>query len=255
MLSVISVGDFFVMEGTPFIDIPVMISGGENIANATVGFSVGDGGPILSGTETVTITAVDHTNGTVWGGQAITIIPPGPALPAASATIVGAVLATSGANVAANGLLMTFTLDLTTASVGEVLLLDPNVLNFTGAIAVDPTPGPDPQIFLSLTFDPGSLTITGGILNDPPTITSLANVSVAENQTAVIDVQSSDPDGETEGSGLSYSLTGGADQSLFSIVAGTGILTFNSPPDFENPTDAGGNNVYDVQVPAPTPAD
>ncbi len=90
------------------------------------------------------------------------------------------------------------------------------------------------------------VTVTDG--NDAPTITSSATPSAAENQTAVIDVQSTDPDGETEGAGLTYSLTGGADQALFSIVPATGVLTFNSAPDFENPQDAGANNVYDVQV-------
>ena len=91
-----------------------------------------------------------------------------------------------------------------------------------------------------------SITVNGA--NDPPTITSPAAVSVPENQTGVIDVQSTDPEGETEGAGLTYSLTGGADQALFSIVPATGVLTFNSAPDFENPGDAGANNVYDVQV-------
>ena len=79
-------------------------------------------------------------------------------------------------------------------------------------------------------------------------MTSAAAVSVPENQTAVIDVQSTDPDGDTEGAGLTYSLTGGADQLLFSIVPGTGVLTFNSPPNFEAPGDVGANNVYEVQV-------
>ena len=85
-------------------------------------------------------------------------------------------------------------------------------------------------------------------VNQAPTIISGGGVSAAENQTAATDVQSTDPDGETEGAGLTYGLTGGADQALFSIVATTGVLTFNTAPDFENPTDTGGNNVYDVQV-------
>ena len=86
-------------------------------------------------------------------------------------------------------------------------------------------------------------------VNEPPAMTSAAAVDAAENQTAVIDVQSTDPEGETEnGGGLSYSLTGGADQALFSINAGTGVLSFLVAPDFENPADTGANNVYDVQV-------
>ena len=75
-----------------------------------------------------------------------------------------------------------------------------------------------------------------------------AAISVAENQTVVTDVQSTEPDGDTEGSGLSYTLSGGADQGKFGIVASSGVLTFNTAPDFETPTDSGSNNVYDVQV-------
>jgi len=85
-------------------------------------------------------------------------------------------------------------------------------------------------------------------VNESPSITSAASVNASENQTAVIDVQSSDPDGQTEGAGLTYSLTGGADQILFSVNATTGVLTFNAAPDFENPGDADANNVYNVQV-------
>jgi hypothetical protein len=55
--------------------------------------------------------------------------------------------------------------------------------------------------------------------NTAPAITSAAAVSVAENQTAVIDVQTTD-DFSSEGAGLTYSLTGGADQGLFSINIG-----------------------------------
>ncbi|WP_250565073.1 cadherin repeat domain-containing protein, partial [Adonisia turfae] len=82
-----------------------------------------------------------------------------------------------------------------------------------------------------------------------PTITSSATASVEEEQTSAIDVNATD-DSDSEGSGLTYSLTGGADQALFSIDADTGVVTFNAAPDFENPGDAGGNNVYDIQVAA-----
>ncbi len=99
----------------------------------------------------------------------------------------------------------------------------------------------------------GSDTATVTIdINEAPTITSgsgaSAAVNVAENQTAVTDVNSSDPDGEVEGSGLTYSLTGGDDIGEFSIVPGTGVLTFSSAPDFEHPGDADMNNIYLVQV-------
>ena len=95
-------------------------------------------------------------------------------------------------------------------------------------------------------------TITVNDVNEAPSITSdgggaTASVSAAENQTAVTDVQATD-DGDSEGAGLTYAITGGADQARFSIAAATGVLTFDVAPDFENPDDAGTNNVYDVQV-------
>ncbi|MCZ8182514.1 MAG: cadherin domain-containing protein [Beijerinckiaceae bacterium] len=81
--------------------------------------------------------------------------------------------------------------------------------------------------------------------NEAPGITSAATVSVVENGTAVMTVTATDPDA---GSSLSYSIVGGADAAKFAINPTTGVLTFVSAPDFESPTDAGGNNVYDVQV-------
>ncbi|MHC4206378.1 MAG: choice-of-anchor D domain-containing protein, partial [Planctomycetota bacterium] len=85
-----------------------------------------------------------------------------------------------------------------------------------------------------------------------PTITSngggdTASVNVPENTTAVTDVQSTD-DSDSEGSGLTYSLTGGADQGFFSINTNTGVLTFISAPDYEIPLDADTGNDYQVQV-------
>ena len=56
-----------------------------------------------------------------------------------------------------------------------------------------------------------------------------------------------DPDvGQT----LSYSISGGADANKFTIGHSTGELSFVTAPNFELPTDAGGNNVYDVVVQA-----
>jgi len=84
--------------------------------------------------------------------------------------------------------------------------------------------------------------------NQPPTITTAATVSVQENQTAVIDVNSTDPEGDVEGAGLSYSITGSVDDALFTIDANTGVLTFITAPDYEAPSDVGADNVYNVQV-------
>ena len=69
--------------------------------------------------------------------------------------------------------------------------------------------------------------------------------NVDENTTAVTTVTATDVDASTT---LTYSISGGADQALFTIDAATGLLTFISARDFENPTDADGNNVYEVTI-------
>ncbi|NLQ06622.1 cadherin domain-containing protein, partial [Cylindrospermopsis raciborskii] len=47
---------------------------------------------------------------------------------------------------------------------------------------------------------------------------------------------------------LTYSISGGPDQSLFNINSSTGVLTFKTAPNFEAPGDVGTNNVYNLQV-------
>lgn len=81
----------------------------------------------------------------------------------------------------------------------------------------------------------------------PPSITSSATASVAENQTSAIDVQATD-NFDTEGAGLTFIIRGGADQALFNIDANTGVVTFIVAPDAENPVDSGGDNNYNIQV-------
>ena len=81
--------------------------------------------------------------------------------------------------------------------------------------------------------------------NDPPIFTSDAAVSVAENQIAAYTALATDADGDT----LSYNLSG-TDAALFMIDATTGEVRFIEAPDFENPGDADGDNVYDIVVTA-----
>jgi hypothetical protein len=57
----------------------------------------------------------------------------------------------------------------------------------------------------------------------------------------------------TAGSGggtVTYSIDGGADQEKFAIDSSTGVLTFVSLPDYENPGDADVNNEYNVVIKA-----
>src|SRR5258705_152976 len=67
----------------------------------------------------------------------------------------------------------------------------------------------------------------------------------SENGTAVTTVTAIDADA---GSTLTYSIVGAADAARFTVDASTGALSFVSAPDYENPTDAGANNIYDVTV-------
>jgi hypothetical protein len=67
-----------------------------------------------------------------------------------------------------------------------------------------------------------------------------------ENAIGIVAVTATDP----EGSPLTYSIASGADADDFVIDAATGMLSFRSPADFENPTDANGDNVYSVTVAA-----
>ena len=84
-----------------------------------------------------------------------------------------------------------------------------------------------------------------GAVNALPTFTSPAAVSVAENTTAVVTLTADDADGDE----LSFSVSGGADQAAFVIADPlTGALAFQVAPDFENPSSADGDNVFEVEV-------
>ena len=92
----------------------------------------------------------------------------------------------------------------------------------------------------------GATTPTPGPVNTnrPPAFTSQATASVPENTSGTVyTAAATDPDGNA----LTFSISGGADRAAFAITS-PGALSFVTPPDFENPTDADGNNVYLVQL-------
>ncbi|MBC7452372.1 MAG: cadherin domain-containing protein, partial [Massilia sp.] len=99
--------------------------------------------------------------------------------------------------------------------------------------------------------DVQAITATVINVNDKPVITSngggtTAAIGVTENETAVTTVTATDADGTLP----TFSITGGADQAKFSINPVTGVLTFIAAPDFNAPTDNGGDNTYVVAVTA-----
>ena len=86
--------------------------------------------------------------------------------------------------------------------------------------------------------------------NPPPALT-FTNISDTQNAFTVNEnlqaVGAANYFAATGGVGtIQYSLTG-VDSDLFSI-SNSGTLTFESAPNFEAPTDDGGNNVYDITV-------
>ena len=96
-------------------------------------------------------------------------------------------------------------------------------------------------------------TVTAAPLAVPPTVTGLATVNYAENGTAAIATYTiADPDASGTVSALDLS---GDDASQFSLTTTdnadgtvTAELNFIDAPDYEAPTDSGGNNVYEVTL-------
>ena len=84
--------------------------------------------------------------------------------------------------------------------------------------------------------------------NAAPSFSSSATVDAAENQTAAGTVVATDSDAGDDITG--YAITGGADQSFFSISATSGALTVDAAPNYEDAKDDGTNNTYVVEVTA-----
>jgi len=80
-----------------------------------------------------------------------------------------------------------------------------------------------------------------------PIFTSDVAISVTENNIATgYTAIATDADGDN----LIYSLSGGSDQSKFSIDSESGVLSFIAAPDFEVLEDSDGNNSYEVEITA-----
>ena len=80
--------------------------------------------------------------------------------------------------------------------------------------------------------------------NQAPQFQTDGNFTVLENTTFIFEFNATDADGDT----LSYSFQSGADMQLFELNATSGILSFQTPKDFENPEDNNTDNVYELTV-------
>ena len=92
------------------------------------------------------------------------------------------------------------------------------------------------------------VTITVTDVNEAPAVTVITpTVYFVENASGpVATYGATDPDRDTV---IMWNLATGSDSDAFSISS-MGVLTFRTPPDYENPADADTNNVYMVTVEA-----
>ena len=115
----------------------------------------------------------------------------------------------------------------------------------------------DDEVTLTLSTDadgvslvsPFTITVTivdDEVPNTPPVITTTSPVSVDENQAAVVTLEATDSNNDPI---TGWSITGGADSALFNLT-NDGVLSFKTAPDYENPSDAGGDNSLEVEVTA-----
>ena len=93
-----------------------------------------------------------------------------------------------------------------------------------------------------------SLTVAVSNVNDnaPAFAETAIATTVAENELAVASTSATDADGDD----FVYALQTGADAALFAIDPSSGVIVFNSEPDYEDPQDSDGDNVYEFSVAA-----
>jgi Ca2+-binding RTX toxin-like protein len=148
--------------------------------------------------------------------------------------------------VASAGLALTFS-----STLPDGLRIDPH----TGVISGAPTDADFGSNPITVTaIDTHGMTVSETfhlqVSDHAPVVTSngvddATSINTTENVATVTIVAAGDANA---GATLTYSIVGGADASHFSINSSTGLLSFTSMPDYENPTDAASSNVYDVTV-------
>ena len=96
----------------------------------------------------------------------------------------------------------------------------------------------------------GFYSITGTVpsATTPPVITGPTGGPGAATSTVTMNENISAVTTFSADKAVAWSVNGGLDQSKFTINTFTGALSFISAPDFENPTDSNGDNIYVVIV-------
>ncbi len=86
-----------------------------------------------------------------------------------------------------------------------------------------------------------------GRASNAPSLNTDSAFTIVENIPFVTDIEAID-DLDSEGNGLTYQISGGADQTVFRIAADSGELTFTEVPNFENPIDSDRDNTYELEI-------
>ncbi|WP_284190053.1 cadherin domain-containing protein, partial [Zoogloea oryzae] len=217
-------------------------SGGNNVYDVTV--QVSDGTLTSTQAIAVTVTPVNDNTPTITSGAAASVAENGTAVMTVTATDADLPAQTLSYSIVGGADAAKFTINASTGALSFVTAPDYEAPTDSGG---------NNDYDVTVQVSDGALTSTQAIavtvtpVNDnTPAITSSAAASVAENGTAVMTVTATDADLPAQT--LSYSIVGGADAAKFSINGTTGALSFVTAPDYEAPTDAGANNVYDVTV-------
>ncbi|NBR07350.1 MAG: DUF4347 domain-containing protein, partial [Planctomycetes bacterium] len=141
----------------------------------------------------------------------------------------------------------------TNATLGNFVVLYDSNNNPTNQYRITVTPTALQSISVSLAAGAGnddagnltpsaSITVLGVITITGPggSTGSTASVSTPENSSAVYTFSAD--------RSVSWSITGGADASQFTIGSTTGALSFTTAPNFESPSDSNTDNVYVVVI-------
>lgn len=194
--------------------------GGATAAAASIAVSPVNDAPVL-GAATLSV-AENSANGTVVGTVASTDIDGG--------TPVYSLVDSAGGR---------FGID---AATGAVRVLDGSLLDFEASAShtirvrvEDGNGGGHERDY--------AVSVTDVAENLAPTIT-FADATVSENVTAIGTLSAADPDGDP----IAWSIVGGADSASFSLTGAT--LSFVAPRDYEAPTDADADNVYEIEIKA-----
>ncbi len=148
----------------------------------------------------------------------------------------------------------TFTFSLEGDDAGDFTLTSAGVLTFQDLPDYEAPADADTnnEYLITVEADDGDksgsldLTVTVGDVNEPPTITPTGNITRLENSTGTVaDYSAVDPEGVTDT--FTWSLSGD-DAADFRLHAESGSLIFVNSPDYDDPADADGDNVYLVTI-------